>query len=270
MKGLLRKIFVELRWPVFFMGLGLALIMALLTVLLPKVLQDIDQVFRKLPFIKPLLSALLNVDLSAGINAQMTQAFLWVHPTVLALTWAHAMLYSSRMPAGEIDNGSIDFLLGLPVSRWKLYATEAIGFILSGCVLLSIGFTGHLIASATLQPSMRPGAYATFGVMMNFLAVYCAVGGMAFLVSTCCDRRARAVGAVFAILLVSFLLTFLAQFWDAAKPWSVLSVMKYYRPAAIIQSGEFPWKDTFILMTIAAVTWTIGGVVFRRRSICTV
>ncbi|MCP4509979.1 MAG: hypothetical protein GY826_26680, partial [Fuerstiella sp.] len=132
MKGLLRKIFMEVRWPVLILSIGLALIMALLTELLPKVLGDIDKVFAKLPFVKPLITALLGMDPGEAFTAQMTQAFLWVHPTVLSLIWAHELMYSSRMPAGEIDRGSVDFLLGLPVTRWKLYLSETIGWILSG------------------------------------------------------------------------------------------------------------------------------------------
>ena len=89
MKGILRKIFHEVRWPVLFFSLGLAVIMGLLTALLPKVLGDIDKMFEKLPFVKPIITALLGMDPGEGFTAQMMQAFLWVHPTVLSIIWAH-------------------------------------------------------------------------------------------------------------------------------------------------------------------------------------
>ena len=270
MTGLLRKIFLEVRWPVLFFSLGLCLIMALLTTLLPKILGDIHHIFQKLPFLKPLLTGLLGVDPGDGFTSQMMQAFLWVHPTVLALMWAHELMYCTRMPAAEIDRGSVDFLLGLPVSRWKLYISEAIGWVVSGSMILLAGFSGHLIAAASLQPQMRPTPFGLFGILSNLMAVYLAVGGMTFLVSANSDRRGRAVGIMFAILLASFLLNFLAQFWDSAKAISFLSIMEYYRPALVIQSGSFPWKDVAILTFIALVSWTAGGVIFRMRSICTV
>lgn len=270
MKGLLRKIFLEVRWPVLLLGIGLALIMALLTELLPKVLGEIDKVFAKLPFVKPLITALLGMDPGEAFTAQMTQAFLWVHPTVLSLIWAHELMYCSRMPAGEIDRGSVDFLLGLPISRWKLYLTETVGWILSGLFILCVGLGGHWLASSALEPDMRPGVFATFGIISNLMAVYLAVGALAFLVSCASDRRGRAVGIMFAILLMSFLLNFVAQFWDTAKNVSFLSVMEYYRPAVVIQSGNFPVRDVGILLCVATVFWISGGVVLQRRSICTV
>lgn len=270
MKGLLRKIYLEIRWPVLYFSLGLATIMWLLTALLPKVLGDVHRVFDKIPFVKPLITALLGMDPGDEFSAEMMQAFLWVHPTVLSLVWAHTLMYCTRVPAAEIDRGSVDFLLGLPVSRRKLYISEAIGFVLSGAVILAVGFSGHLWAASSLQPEMRPGWFALFGILSNLMAVTLAVGGLTFLISANSDRRGRAIGIMFAVLLASFLLNFLAQFWDPAKAVSFLSIMEYYRPALVIKSGNFPWQDVAVLSAITMVTWTIGGVIFRMRSICTV
>ncbi|MEZ6124050.1 MAG: ABC transporter permease subunit [Planctomycetaceae bacterium] len=270
MRGLLRKIYLEVRWPVLYFSLGMAFVMALLTTLLPKVLGDAERIFQRLPFVKPLLTALLGVDPGDGFTAQMMQGFLWVHPTVLSLLWAHELMYCSRMPAGEIDRGTVDFLLGLPISRWKLYFSETIGWIGSGVIILATGFCGHLLASGTLQPQMRPPAAAAAAVMTNLLGVYLAVGGLAFMVSACSDRRGRAIGLMFAVLLASFLLNFLAQFWEPARKVSFLSIMEYYRPARILQSGCFPRNDFAVLLAVAAISWSLGGIIFRRRSLCTV
>lgn len=270
MTGLLRKIYLETRLNIVLFSLGLAAVMALLTRLLPKVLGDIERVFEKLPFIKPIITALLGIDPGDQLTSQMTQAFLWVHPTVLSLIWAHELIFCSRMPAGEIDRGSIDFLLGLPVSRWKLYFSETVAWIVSGLIILGSGFAGHLWASQTLGSQMRPTPYATGCVLLNLFGVYLAVGGMAFLLSAVCDRRGRAIGVMFAVLLVSFLLNFLAQFLESARSFSVLSVIEYYRPAEIIRTQQFPIENMATLLILAVCTWLAGGMIFARRSICTV
>jgi hypothetical protein len=231
MRGLLSKIFVELRWQWLGFSLALAVVMGLLTALLPKVLGDIHVLFDRLPFIRPLLTALLGVDPGLNLTSTMSQAFLWVHPTVLTIVWAHEVIYCTRTPAGEIDRGTVDFLLGLPVSRWKLFVAETIGWLVSGLTILACGYGGHLIASVYLEPDMRPPAIVTVYVMLNFLAVYLAVGGFAFLVSALSDRRGRAMGVVFAVLLLSFLVNFVAQFWDPLKPQADGS-----KPAAVSQS----------------------------------
>jgi hypothetical protein len=108
-------------------------------------------------------------------------------------------------------------------------------------------------------------------VMANLGAVYLAVGSFSFLISALSDRRGRATGVVFTALLASFLLNFLAQFLDWAKAVSRwMSVMEYYRPAIIIQTGTFPWSDVGVLLIMAAALWLSAGLVFRMRNVCTV
>lgn len=271
MRGLLKKILWEVRVPAMLFAAALFSAMFLLTSLLPKVLGDFHKIIDKLPFIKPLITALLGMPPgNDGLSAAMMQAILWVHPTVLTLLWAHELMYCSRVPAAEIDRGSIDFLLGLPVSRWKLFQAETLGWMLSGLFILACGFTGHAIAAVKLQPSMQPAWTSVLFIMINLFCVYLAVGALAFLVSANSDRRGRAIGIMFAILLMSFLLNFLAQFWPPAKTISFLSVMDYYRPAQIIQDGTFPVGNTSALFAFSIVTWTFAGLQFSRRSICTV
>lgn len=271
MIGLLQKIWVEVRWPVLFFSLGLFSVMSVLTALLPKILANMNQFFDKMPMIRPLLTALLGVDPGNQASAQISQAFLWVHPTVLSLIWAHEVMYCSRVPAGEVDRGTADFLLCLPLSRWEIFWAETVGWLVSGtCIILS-GYAGHLLISLTIQPDMRLSVLKSMTVIVNLSAVYLAIGSFSFFVSTMSNRRGRAIGIVFTVLLASFLLNFLAQFQDWAKfisPW--LSVMAYYRPAIIIQSGEFPWFDIAVLVFISGLIWLASGFVFHYRSICTV
>jgi hypothetical protein len=270
MTGLLRKIWIEVRWPVLWFSLGLSAVMGLLTALLPKVLGNIDTIFAKMPMVKPLITALVGIDPGDQMSAELSQAFLWVHPTVLTLLWAHEVMYCSRLPAGEIDRGTADFLMCLPVSRWSLFVSETIGWICSGMIILTAGYIGHLTASSTLQPGMKLTVSNTLMIMLNMGALYLAVGSFSFLISTISDRRGRAIGVVFAVLLASFLLNFLAQFVEWAKVISkYLSVMEYYRPAIIIKTGEFPWNNVNVLMMLTAVFWTLAGICFSRRSICT-
>ncbi len=270
MRGLLLKVYLETRWPVLCFGVGLACIMAVLTWVLPTILGDIEQVFKTIPIIKPLITALLGVNPDSQFSAQMTQAFLWVHPTVLSILWAHEIMYCTRSPAGEIDRGTIDFLLGLPVSRWKLHCAETTGWLISGIAIIGIGILGHIFIAQRFAADMQPSLQVVLMILCNLLSMYVAVGAMAMLVSAMSDHRNRAMGVVFAVLLVSFLLNFLAQFWKPAQPWARLSVLEYYRPAEIIQAGAMPWQNIAVLLTTGLTCWIVAAVVLQRRSICTV
>ena len=270
MRGLLSKSFREVWLATLLFSLGLFAVLALLTFILPQIQGSIGAVFSKLPFVKGLLSALLGTQLGDQINAQTMQAFLWVHPVVLALVWAYEIMICTRLPAGEIDRGTIDILFSLPVSRWKVYLAETIVWLAGGIVLLVMALLGHLYLASEMPSATRPPVSQVFVILSNFYCVYLAVGGMTFLISSCSSYRGRAVGTIFGIVLASFLLNFLAQFWEPAKQAASLSVMTYYRPAQVLLKGGMPYGDMTVLLLIAFLAWGLGGIIFSRRNLCTV
>ena len=129
-----------------------------------------------------------------------------------------------------------------PLSRRKIYLCESLVWLASGILLIGLGYLGHRSTVSTMPVHMRPEWSRAAIVMMNLFCVYLAVGGIALLVSAMSDRRGRAVAIVFAVVLISFLLNFLAQFWWLAKHVAFLSVMQYYQPAKILSSGVFPLR----------------------------
>jgi ABC-2 type transport system permease protein len=193
-----------------------------------------------------------------------------MHPAALALIWGHAIMYCTRVPAGEVDRGTIDVLLGLPVSRWQLYLAETVVWMASGTVILLLGVAGNVLGNQVAQGSLgaEPGRLVIVNV--NLLCQYLAVGGVAWLVSALSDRRGRAIGTVFAFCLGEFLLNYIAQFWSVADRLSFLSVLHYYRPLAVLRDGTWPVRDMIVLLASGAALWTAGGIVFARRDLATV
>jgi beta-exotoxin I transport system permease protein len=270
MRGLITKTLYEVWLPTLLFGCGLLVTDALLTYVLPQIQAGLDEVLRRIPFIRPILSALLGGELGNELSAQTMQAFLWVHPVVLALLWAHAIVFCTRMPAGEIDRGTIDVMLGWPVSRQVVYGCDSIVWLASGVLILSMALLGHRLAALSMPDAVRPPLGRVALVLVNLYCVYVAVGGMSYLASAVSDRRGRAAAAAFGLVLASFLLNFLAQFWEPAKRLAFLSVMKYYQPAQILTSEQFPLGHVAILLCVGGVAWLVGGEIVARRSICTV
>ena len=269
-RGLLLKTWYEVWFMTLLFGCALLGVNALLTYVIPQIQGGLIDVLDSLPFVRPMLTAMLGTELSDEITPQTMQAFLWVHPTVLALLWAHTIVFCTRLPAGEIDRGTIDVLLGLPVSRRAVYFGEVIAWLVAGLVVLLMGYLGHFLTSPAIPDQLRPETSRALVVLTNLYCVYVAVGGMTLLVSALSDRRGRAMAIAFAIVLASFLLNFLAQFWEPAKQLAFLGVMQYYRPAQILQSGGFPLTDIAILLSVGACALLLGSEVVARRSICTV
>jgi len=129
---------------------------------------------------------------------------------------------------------------------------------------------GHRLMSSEIPAEMRPTLTDVLPVMANLCCVYVAVGGIAMFVSALSNHRGRAIGVAFGIVVASFLLNFIAQFWEPAKTIAFASVMEYYRPAEILRSGAFPTRDVATLLCVGGAAVVAGGEVVARRSICTV
>ncbi len=269
MRGLLRKTLLETWVQLLLFGSALLLVAGLLTMMLPQLEEGLNQVLVTLPFVRKFIQALLGDDLGANINSQSLQAIIWVHPTILALVWAQEIVFCTRVPAGEIDRGTIDVLLSWPVSRRKLFCAESMVWLASGVWLCLILLAGHVVARQVVVSSTSHSWRSVLLVLGNLYSMYAAVGGVAFFISSLSDRRGRAMATVFGLVLASFLLNFLAQFWPSAEILAPLGVLNYYRPAQILATGSVPFADVAILWGVAVCAWVVALETFARRSICT-
>lgn len=269
-RGLLIKSLREVWIATMLFALALMAIEAILAYVLPTFADQFSTVFLQLEFAQRMLQALLGTDIGDQIGPSVFSSMAWVHPVVLAIIAAHATILSTRVPVGEIDRGTIDVLLGLPVSRWGVYRCELVVFLASGLVVIGMGLAGNQLGALLVESKPPSAVQPLLVVVINLFCLYFAVGGLGWLVSSLSDRRGKAVSVVFTILVGSFLLNFLAQVWPLAEPVSFLSVLNYYQPMLILRDGGWPVIDMVVLTVLGAVLVIIGGLCFARRDICTV
>ena len=269
-RGLVMKATREVGRTTLLFGGALLLVETLLAYVLPTFQEDLMSTWLQVGFIRDLVTALLGAELGEATGPQLLVALPWAHPVVLAIVWAHEITVCTRLPAGEIDRGTIDVLLGLPVTRWEVWLSDSLVWLVSGMVLLSMALIGNTLGTFASQANDLPDAGRLLVVVLNLYCLYLAVGGVAYAVSAASERRGRAIGWIFAVVLASFLLNFLAQLWEPAESVSFLSLLSYYRPFVVFREAGWPLGDMAILCTTGAAFWGLGAVIFRRRDICTV
>jgi ABC-type transport system involved in multi-copper enzyme maturation permease subunit len=268
-RGLLVRALRE-SWPAtLVLGLVLAAVEAALGYILPKFGSQISQEWLQLDFARGIMKAMLGSQLAARLGPEMFQSMAWVHPIPLALTWAHAMISCTRVPAGEIDRGTADVILGLPVSRWEIFFSETAVWLALGAALFAAALCGNLLGSLGLPAHERPPLGRVLLILLNLFCLYAAVGGLTWLVSSLSERRGRALTIVFLILLALFLLNYLAEFWQPLERIVFLSPLHYHRPVEILVAGTWPWRDLLVLLGAGVVMWLAASVIFSRRDLAT-
>jgi ABC-2 type transport system permease protein len=269
-RGLVQKAALEM-WPATLMcGVLLFSVEAILAYVIPAFQAQFSESMMQIEFVRTFVGAMLGIEVSDRLGVEAFLAFSWVHPVVLALVWAHALVCCTRVPAGEIDRGTADLTLTLPVTRWQVLRTETAVWLAAGLAVLALGLAGNQLGSRYVDAAGRAELGRLLIVVANLFCLYLAVGGLAWLVSAASNRRGPAMIVVFLILLASFLLNFLAQFWTVAQRIAFLGILDYYRPIYILRDGTVPWRDMGVLAGLAVVLWIAAGIVFNRRDVCTV
>ncbi len=269
-RGLFLKAARE-HWPATLsFGAAIFLVETVHAYVMPSIQAQFGAQWAQLKLIQSVVQAMLGTDASGGMGPEMFLSIAWVHPVVLAIVWAHAIVCSTRMPAGEVDRGTMDVLLGLPVSRREVFVAET-GAVGSGALcVLTLAWIGNRIGGSIASAPLHAPASRVGIVLLNLLCLYLAVGGFGVFVSALSDRRGKAMAVVFIAVLASFLLNYLAQFWEPAKRVSFLSLMTYYRPFFILRGGSWPAADMAILAGMGSAAWLAAGVVFSKRDLSTV
>jgi len=67
------------------------------------------------------------------------------------------------------------------------------------------------------------------------------------------DRRGRAIGVVFVLVVALFLLKYLAQFWEPAQKlarWNARSIAR----CSSSGTAPWPWANLLILLSASAIS----------------
>jgi hypothetical protein len=139
----------------------------------------------------------------------------------------------------------------------------------SGALVLALGLIGSYIGHQFIPAEDRPDPARLTMVIGNLYLLAMSVAGITFLFSTLSDRRGRAVGWAFGVVLTCLLWNFLAQYWEPAERGLIFNLLNYYQPMPMLTEGIFPVKDFLVLGAVCAATWGGGLLVLRRRDICT-
>jgi ABC-2 type transport system permease protein len=229
---------------------------------------DQDRMFwMEIEFVRRIMQTLLGAELTPDVSATGLMSFGFSHPLIYAFSWSYILTAATRVPAAEIERGTADLLLALPVTRAGVYVSASMS-LLAGAVVLTLATLVGCALGDRLVPLWESLDFSRLRVVaVNLLALHMCVGAAALAVSAWSSRRGAAVAVVLGWLLACFLLEFLGQFSETARSLEFLGVLHYYRPLPQIRAAGWPWANLAVLLSAAAAYWTVGLVRFARRDV---
>ncbi len=206
-------------------------------------------------------------NLQVGFGPRNYLAFGYFHPVFLGLGSAFAVSRASDAIAGDIERGTILFVLSRPVLRRDLLLGKAGELALS----LFLVVAGSILGTAVgllITDLGEPVAIWPFVVIgLNAYCLLLALGGVALIISALSNSAARVAGWSTAFALLTFVADFLSvlpfvNFLSFASPF------RYYDPQAIVASGgALPGFALALLLAVALIGLYLALLIFQKRDI---
>ncbi len=205
-----------------------------------------------------------------GGSADFSQPSGWLvlgmmHPVVLALQAAGALMIAAGAVATELERGTLELVLVRPVRRTRFLVAKMAAALVVVTALQVGGIVGVLAARATIS---GVDEIELIDVLLAFLGAWTLFGAFALIgvaVSAGSSLRSRAVGAGVAVVVASFFLNFVALLFDEVKDLRFVTPFHYFRPADIIEGQGL--ADLLVLVALGLAFAGIAVWWFARRDL---
>ena len=263
---LLRNVFTktvrDLRWPTFWVALGMGAMTGYFALLFPTYskIVDLNSILDKMGPAAKLLGASLG-DASTLIGFLHIELFSMILP---ALMVAFAAGVASGFTAGEESRGTIDVLLSYPVSRRRLVLEKTLAVVM-GCVVAAVSVWVFAVLGAAASSSTLPGdKLAAALVMLVLLGLD--FGGIALAISATTGNRGVAIGIAVALMVAMYLVDALSAIIDSLGVVRPLSLFRYYMGDDPLRNG-LNVLDAGLLATVAVALLVVSVFAFDRRDL---
>lgn len=232
---------------------------------------DLDRLQPFLEYLPDSMWAMMNVtpDFLGSFGLAGYLSLGYTHPVYLILTSASVVWFASRALAGEMECGSIQFVLARPVTRTVLYLAVLAATLLVIAMVSLIGPLGMLLGLELARPvGVFDRSHLWVAALATATLVW-AFAGLSLLWSALSDTMSRAIGLSIAVIVVSYVIDYFAALWDFLEPLEPFSIFDYYEPSSALASGTIPIDHIVVLGAIGLIGTVAGWAIFTRRDLPT-
>ncbi|MCX7623738.1 MAG: ABC transporter permease subunit [Thermomicrobium sp.] len=263
-----RKAARDLSWTVFWYALGLVIYIVMLASFYPTLERQREEFERVLQQYPEFLFRIFGIDPQrvlftsfAGFMHAETFGFIWPATALIFV-----VLSGAAVVAQEVERGTAEFWLSVPLSRVRLLASKQLA-LLTGILVIVLTSAVALAASAAAFGGELTGR-GLGQLVLALTSFLVAFGGMATLASALTSERSKAAGLVGGVILLMYLAWILSGLAEEARWLRYFSLLTAYDPQAAML-GELAWYKPAIHLLVGLGTGIAALSAFARRDIVT-
>jgi len=258
MRDLLRH---ELRMrlgAIFSWGAGLALFAALYVRIYPEIAKQMSQGGSHFSIYKA-----VDIDMGSfeGFVASTVVQFI---PLMLGV---YALVNGTDTLAGEEDRGTLELIVAMPLSRWRLVTAKAVAMAVAALVILAFAGAGGAVMLSKMQLETAVGATAIFLAILTAWPITMAFMMISLFLGAYLPTRRSAAVVATAIFIGSYFGERLTSLVDALEPFQRLSLFHYFDSSAELFSGGVKAGDVLVQLGVTLIFFGLSLLSFERRNI---
>lgn len=266
-RGLIRKNLRDSLLPFLFCAVGLIAFSFLFVGAMQTMGKELLAFVSKFPLLVKIFEMGFGIKVGDSVSLQVLFGVCFTHLVTLSLSWIIVITCAMRPIVGEIENGTADQLLTLPVTRTQVFASNLISWIPLSVLAAFCPVLGIWLATLILG-SDEPIEFSRYvPVALNLFALSFAVGGICSLVSAVSTKKSFVIGVVLTVCVSSVTLNFIEPFFPALGFFRYLNLLNFFRPVDVIKESAIPWFNISVLLALGLVTWLVGLVYYLKRDI---
>ncbi len=205
-------------------------------------------------------------NLQAGFGPRNYLAFGYFHPVFLGLGSAFVVSRASDAVAGDIERGTILFLLSRPVSRRTLLLGKTAEIVVSLLLVVAGSVAGTALGITLVDLGEAINLWPFVLIGLNAYALFLALAGVTLIISALNNSAAAVAGWATAFALLAFTADFLSGL-PVLNLLGILSPFRFYDPQTIVASGYLPLANIMVLLLTFLVGFILAWQLFERRDI---
>lgn len=229
------------------------------------------------------VSAILLAQFAA---LEMTQNLLFVifYSIMVTLFPAiYSLISSNKLMAGQVDSGSMAYVLSTPTGRKKVVSTQMVYAFVSTCLMFVVNTVIHSVvnASAPLAIAVATGGSVTVAgnlttkmiIMTNLsaCAACIAVSGICFMFSGIFNRTKYSIGFSGVLVGICILAGMMGMFGalgvDSLENFKYATLFTLYDYKSVLL-GTNDWIiKTVVAFGIGLIGYVLGGIRFCKKDL---
>lgn len=250
----------EMRWTIFWFGIGLGLYGAAMVLLYPQFEDYLEEVAATYP------EGIL--DFFGGGDITTPQGFLTLeyHSFAVLIMMIFAIIVSTGALAGEEGRRTAESLLAQPLPRRQIILQKSVAVIGGAAAVCAIACIGWLASVPLVDLHGELTLLGLFGATFGMMPTVALFGALGFLLGAVAPSRGFAAGILVALAVAAYLVASLAQVVQPIEWARFLSPYYYSDGSRWLIDGPVWWHQALLVLS-SAVIFALAVRAFEGREI---